>query len=144
MPEFEGVNVTKYDAGTSNTTWIDQGLIKSGIKVWSESYVALGTEVIADTIVIAELPAGAVIHGIQLTTSALGAARTLEVGDANTAALYKAAVDVSAAVTDNSLDAAGNQYVIGTNTGDERIILTLGGGVLTIADVIKTQVFYTN
>ena len=144
MPQFEGVNVTKFDAGTSDTTWIDQGLIKSSIKVWSDSYVALGTEIIADTLVVAVLPAGAVIQGISLTTSALGAARTLAVGDANTADLYKAAVDVSAAVTDNSLDAAGNQYVIGTNADDERIVLTLAGGVLTIGDVIKTQIFYTN
>ena len=144
MAEFEGVNVTKYDAGTTDANWIDQGLIKSSIKVWSESYVADGTEIISDTIVVAVLPAGAVIHGITLTTSALGAARTLACGDANTADLYKAAVDVSAAVTDVSLDAAGNQYVIGTNADDERIILTLAGGVLTAADVIKTQVFYTN
>ena len=144
MPQFEGVNVTKYDAGTENANWIDQGLIKSSLKVWSDSYVALGTEVVADTLVVAELPAGAVIHGIQLTTSALGAARTLTCGDANTAALYKAAIDVSAAVTDNSLLAAGNQYVIGTNANDERILLTLGGDVLTIGDVIKTQIFYTN
>jgi len=144
MPQFEGVNVTKFDAGTSGANWIDQGLIKSSLKVWSDSYVALGTEIVADTLVVAELPAGAVIHGIQLTTSALGAARTLTCGDANTAALYKAAIDVSAAVTDNSLLAAGNQYVIGTNANDERILLTLGGDVLTIGDVIKTQIFYTN
>lgn len=144
MPEFEGVNVTKYDAGTSAANWINQGLIKSSVKVWSESYVADGTEAVADTIVIAVLPEGAVVHGITLTTSALGAARTLTCGDANTAALYKAAVDVSAAVTDVSLAAAGNQYVIGTNDDDERILLTLGGDALTAADVIKTQVFYTN
>jgi len=140
MAEVKGVNVTKFDAGTSNTTWIDQGLIKSSIKIWSDVYEAAAVN-IADTIVICELPAGAVVHGIALQFDALGAA-TVNCGDANTAALYKAAVDVSSAGDDNTILVDGAQYVIGTNADDERIILTVAGAAIT--GTIKSVVYYTN
>ena len=140
MAEVNGVNVTKYDAGTSDTTWIDQGLIKSSIKVWSDVYEAAALN-IADTIVIAVLPAGAVVHGIALQFDALGAA-TVDVGDSNDPNRYKNAVDVSAAGDDNSILVDGAQYVIGTNTGDERILITTAAAAIT--GTIKSAVFYTN
>ena len=140
MAELYGVNVTKYDAGTGKDNWIDQGLIKSSLKIWSDVYEAAAAQ-IADTIVIAELPAGAVVHDILMQFDALGAA-TLNCGDANTAALYKAAVDVSAAGDDNTILVDGAQYVIGTNADDERIILTVAGAAIT--GTIKTAVLYTN
>lgn len=140
MAEVLGVNVTKFDAGTSDTTWIDQGLIKSSIKIWSDVYEAAAVQ-IADTIVIAELPAGAVVMGILLQFDALGAA-TVNCGDANTADLYKAAVDVSSAGDDNTILVDGAQYVIGTNADDERIILTVAGAAIT--GTIKSAVLYTN
>ena len=140
MAELYGVNVTKYDAGTGQDNWIDQGLIKSSIKIWSDVYEAVAAQ-IADTIVIAELPAGAIVHGILMQFDAVGAA-TLNCGDANTADLYKAAVDVSAAGDDNTILVDGAQYVIGTNADDERIILTIAGAAIT--GTIKTAVLYTN
>jgi len=140
MAEVNGVNVTKYDAGTSDTTWIDQGLIKSSIKIWSDVYEAVAVN-IADTIVMAVLPAGAVIHDILLQQDALGAA-TVSIGDANTAGLYAAGVDVSTTLATSGLLPDGAQYVIGTNADDERILLTVAGAAIT--GTIKMAVLYTN
>jgi hypothetical protein len=140
MAEFEGVNVTKFDAGTSDTTWIDQGLIKSSIRVWSDVYEATG-EVAGTTLVIAVLPAGAIVHGISIQFDALGAA-TVDVGDSDDPNRYKNAVDVSSAGSDESILPDGAQYVIGSNAGDDRILITTASAAIN--NTIKSAVFYTN
>ncbi len=140
MAEVEGVNVTKFDAGTSDTTWIDQGLIKSSIRVWSEVYEASALPA-NDTIVIAVLPDGAIVHGISIQFDALGAA-TVDVGDVDNVDRYKDGVNVSAAGSDESILPDGAQYVIGTATGDDRITITVLGAAIT--GTIKSAVFYTN
>jgi hypothetical protein len=140
MSDVQGVNVTKYDAGTSDATWIDQGLIKSSLKVWTDVYEAVALAA-GQTIGIAQLPAGAVVMGIDLQFDALGAA-TASVGDENTAALYKSAVDVSAAGSDQGILPDGAQYVIGTNADDGEIWITTAAAPIT--GTIKSAVYYTN
>jgi hypothetical protein len=144
MAEFEGINVTKFDAGTFDGNWISQGLVKSRLRVWSEAYVAAGTEVATDTIVAAVLPDGAVVQGVQVSAGALGGTATLSLGDVNTPTLYQGALSYVTAASNNEINVGGSQYVIGTNANDERILLTLGGSGLTALDEIKTQIFYTN
>ena len=140
MSDVQGVNTTKYDAGTSDTTWIDQGLIKSGLKVWTDSYEAAALAA-GQTIGVAQLPAGAVIHGIDLEFDALGAA-TVDVGDSTDPNRYKNAVDVSSADSDTGILVDGAQYVIGTNAGDNDIIITTAAAAIT--GTIKSTVYYTN
>lgn len=140
MAEVNGVNVTKYDApGADN--WIDQGLIKSSIKVWSEVYEAAAVN-IADTIVVAVLPAGAVIHGVKLAWDALGAGVTLDMGDITIPARYKAAIVTTNLGSDDSILVDGLQYVITDEAVDGRVLLTVGVGAAT--GTIKSEVFYTN
>lgn len=142
MAEFEGVNVTKYDAGTSDTTWIDQGLVKSGLKVWSDSYEFTG-EAVADTVVVGVLPVGAVIHGVLLATDDLGATTTLDVGDITVPTRYKTAVDVSTAATsDNGVNVDGLHYAITDSAVDARVLLTVGASAAT--GTAKVSIYYTN
>ena len=141
MAEVLGVNVTKFDAGTSDTTWIDQGLIKSGLKIWSEVYEAAAVN-IADTIVVAVLPAGAVVHAVLLQFDALGAGVTLDAGDITVPTRYKTAIVTTSAGSDEGLNVDGAQYVITDAAVDGRVLLTVGVGAAT--GTIKTAVIYAN
>ena len=141
MSNVQGVNVTKYDAGTSDTTWIPSGLIKSGIKVWSDVYTAAALAA-AQTIGLAQLPDGAVVHGVLLLHGALGAGVTLTIGDSDTAARYTSAIVCTAEGSALGDKVGGSGYVIGTNTGDGEIIATVGVGAAT--GDIRLVVLYTN
>lgn len=140
MADVYGANVTKYRAGTKQDNWIDQGLVKSGLKIWSDSYEAAALAA-GQIIQIAELPVGAVVHGIILAFDALGAA-TVNVGDSADDNRYLNAIDVSAAgyVVGGLVD--GLQYVIGTNTDDDEIIITTAAAAIT--GTIKAAILYTN
>ena len=139
MAEFEGVNVTKFDA-PGDANWIPQGLIKSSIRIWTELFEAAG-EAAASTIVVAVLPAGAIIHAVWLGFDALGAA-TIDMGDSDDPNRYKNAVDVSSVGEDNTILVDGAQYEIGTNSGDTRILLTTASAAIT--GTIRSAVYYTN
>jgi len=141
MADVYGVNTTKVNAGTKDGNWVDQGLIKSSVKVMSDVYEA---SALADgsTIGMANLPAGAVVQAVVVSFDALGAGVTVEVGDANTSDLY-----LSATVATNAGSALGDKvdgvsYVIGTNDGDDEILITTGVGAST--GTIKLLVLYTN
>lgn len=142
MAELKGVNVTKYDAGTKQDNWIDQGLIKSDIKIWTDSFEAAGAA-IADTIVIAQLPDGAIVHDIQIGFDDLGTSVTLDCGDSTDPNRYFSAIDAATAAAEKaSILVDGMQYKIGTATGDGKVYLTVAGGAAT--GTIKTVVYYTN
>jgi len=140
MAAVKGVNTTKFDAGPSGDNAIDQGFVNADIEVWSDSYEASALA-IASTIDIAELPAGAKVHRIDVYHDALGAA-TLDVGDNDDTDRYTTAAKSVASAGSFSSDAVdGAQYVIGTNTGDSRIQLLTAGAAIT--GTIKTAVYFT-
>jgi hypothetical protein len=141
MSNVQGVNVTKYDAETSDTTWIDQGLIKSSIRVWSDVYEAAALA-IGQTIGLAQLPDGAVVHGGILYFDALGAGVTLEIGDSTDSARYLSATVCTAAGSALFDAVDGSGYAIGTNAGDGEIIATVGVGAAT--GTVRSVVLYTN
>jgi len=140
MTAVKGVNVTKYEAGGQGDNAITQGLIASELNVWSDSYEASGLAA-ASTIEMANLPAGAKVHAVFLDWDALGSSRTLAVGDSDDADRYLAATDASSAggAVGNLVD--GKQYVIGTATDDDEILVTTGGSTAT--GTIKLTVLYT-
>jgi len=140
-----GVNVTKYAAGTTDATWIDQGLIKSGLKVWSDTYAAIGSESATSTIQLATLPAGAVVQNVTVSWANVGAATaTLDIGDSNDADRYVTALDIATAGNATGINVAGTQYAIGTNTGDTAIIGTINVADIDAVGDIKLTVYYTN
>lgn len=139
-----GANVTKFEApGADN--WIDQGLIKSGIKVWSDSYTTIGSESATSTIHIATLPAGAVVHGILASWADVGAATaTMHIGDSDDADRYQASLDIATAGQSSTVLVGGQQYAIGTNDGDTEILLTINVADIDAIGAIKVSVLYTN
>ena len=134
----KGVNYTKYDAEQGN--WVEQGKIFSDLKVCSDTYEASAVDA-NSTIKMANLPNGAVIHGMTLAFDDLGTGCTLSVGDSTTANRYFSAVDVaSAAGATSAILVDGLGYVIGTNAGDNDIIITTAGAAIT--GTVKLTVFY--
>lgn len=142
MAAVKGVNITKWDAGAQGDNDIDQGLIKTNEKVWYDEYEASALA-IASTIDIAELPTGAKVMGIDLYCDSLGASSTLDIGDSNDTDRYTtAALAVGTTAGKYSADAAdGIGYVIGTNSGDNRIQILTAGAAIT--GTIKSVVRYT-
>lgn len=140
MADVYGVNTTKVNAGTQNGNWVDQGLIKSSLKIMTDVYEAAALAA-GQTIGIANLPAGAVVHGIIVENDALGAA-TIDVGDSDNPDRYVDGLDVSAAGSAFGILPDGAQYVIGTNTGDTEIIVTVLDAAIT--GTLKVSVLYTN
>ena len=141
MSNVQGVNVTKYDAGTEQNNWIDQGLVKSSIRVWSDVYECAALAA-AQEIGVAQLPDGAIVHGGILYFDALGAGVTISIGDSTDANRYTTAIvctSAGSAIFD-AIDGSG--YAIGTNIGDGEIIATVGVGAAT--GTIRTVVLYTN
>ena len=141
MAEVLGVNQTKFDAGTYDGNWISQGNIKSGVKLWSDVYEAAAVS-IADTIVVAQLPTGAVVHGVQISFDALGAGVTLDMGDITVPTRYKTAVVTTSAGSDSGINVDGAGYQITDEDVDGRVLLTVGVGAAT--GTIRSLVFYTN
>jgi hypothetical protein len=139
-----GVNVTKFQSpGADN--WIDQGLIKSGIKVWSDTYVTIGSESATSTIHLATLPAGAIVHGIIAAWGNIGAATsTIDIGDSDDVNRYATALDIATAGFSTGIEDSGAQYVIGTNTGDEDILATVNVADIDAIGDLKLAVLYAN
>jgi hypothetical protein len=144
MAQYDGVNVTKYEA-PGNANWIDQGLIKSELKVWSDSYELAGTEVANDTFHLATLPAGAKVHLVHCAWDDVGAASaTFDVGDSDDPNRYLDGLVASAAGQDTGILPDGAQYEIGTNDGDTEILVSLLDANADAAGTLKLTVFYTN
>ena len=142
--QVKGVNVTKVDSGTSDTTWVGQGLIQSSIKVWSDVYVTAAEEA-ASTIQLATLPVGAVVHSIQVSWELASAgAATGIIGDAVDPNRYMLAAsgDLSAAGAFAGNVSTGQEYEIISTTTD--IILTVAAATLNTGASIKFAVYYTN
>jgi hypothetical protein len=140
MAILKGVNKTKIDAGGSGTNVIDQGEFAGTVKSVYDT-IELTAAASGDTIEIATPPAGSKIVGVTMAFDDLGAGTTISMGDTNTAALYLAATDVAtAAGVTSAIAIAGVNYEIGTTSGDEEIILTIGGSAAT--GTVKTIVEY--
>ncbi len=141
MSAVKGVNSTKYDAGPSGDNAIDQGLVNADVEIWTDSYEASGL-VVASTIDIAHLPAGAKVHKIEVAHDALDSSTTLDIGDSDDTDRYTAAAADTSSAGEFASDAVeGKGYVIGTNDGDDVIQLLTAGA--TINGTIKTAVYFT-
>ena len=141
-----GVNATLIAAGGESA--ILQGMVDARVKCMIDSYVTIGSsEDIGTTIAMgSKLPTGARVIDVILSASgALGAgSTTLEVGDSDTAARYIALTAITAdVVMHNSAKSGGVNYIIGTATGDNQILITTAGANNTTAAVtIKVIVLY--
>lgn len=141
--QVKGVNVTKIEAGTGGDNWIPQGLVKSSIKVFSDTYVSLGSETHVSTIQLAVLPVGSIVWAVYLAFPDVGSATsTLDIGDAVDVDRYAAAIDTTAAGTYFGTLIAGAQHQVIATTTD--IIATINTAAWDTAGTLKFAVFYTN
>ena len=127
------------------------GVIDARQKALLDSYTTLGsTEDATSTIAIGtKLPKGAIIKNINLSLSkALTSSVTLSVGDSDTAGRYLASIATTAAILTDMKGSygvvGGFQYVIGTATGDDQILITINAANNAVAAaVIRVTVEYT-
>ncbi len=146
MATVKGVNQTQIDTGGESV--IAGGQIKVKTKVIKDSYVLGGTEGTGTIIkMFGALPPNAIIQSITLDVSAAQASLTMSVGDSGSATRYgNADTGLQTALGTKSFTRVsfpGGQYAIGTNTGDNQILLTTGGATAT-AGTLYAEIAYTD
>jgi hypothetical protein len=120
-----------------------QGVIDARLKQGFDTYTTLGTEGVGSTITMGPiLPQGALIRDVQIVYGALGGSTTLSVGDTNSATRYQNATVTSSAGKTGTSVVAGINYAVGTNSGDNQIVLTTGGATLTVGLTIQVLITY--
>ena len=153
MSAYNGVVYTERSApvpGTTSTTtynWMTAGYVDGRKKIMLDYYVGLGTELSGSTLnMCAPLPQGAMILSVSVISSANTSSLTWSVGDLNLATRYANAGTGIATAGSNiipTLEASTGPYIIGTNTGDNQIIITTGGATLGTGTIYSLQCFYT-
>jgi len=147
MSTYKGVNRTLADDPVGSNI-MDSGLQGGKVRVILDTYEAAA--IVAGSIIEVgtELPKGARVIEIVMTTDALGAA-TIDIGDYEDADRYNNDVDVSVANTVTRIDLIdGRQYKVDeTYTGktvgsgtDRQITLTTASA--TITGTIKIEIYY--
>ena len=146
MATVKGVNQTLIDAGGEST--IGGGQIKVRKKVIKDSYSLTTGNLSGDIIkLFGALPAGAILHTITLDVSAVQTNLTINVGDLANATRY-ASADTGLATalgtkTYGRTSIPCGQYVVGTATNDNQIIVTTGGATAT-AGTLYAEISYTD
>lgn len=136
-----GVNQTLVDAGGLAT--IARGLHNGRIKVNYDSYTADGTEAAGSTIQLCgDLPAGAKIIAIILAAGTAQSSLTMTVGNSYDADAYLAAGATQLQTASVALVLSGKGVIVGTNTGDNDILITTAAATMT-AGTIYAAVLYS-
>jgi len=141
MADVKGVNNTIADAPAPSSV-LDGGQLGGNVKVMYDSYEADSLASGSTIEVGKELPAGARVLGINLYNDALGTGVTLAVGDSDDADRYLAAASAASAGKLEANLADGIGYAIGTNDGDNQVLITTGGAAAT--GTIKAVILYSH
>lgn len=127
--------------------WQDKGKIDGRVKIMSDAYTTTGAnEDATSTIAMGfTLPQGArIIDVIVSLSKALTSSVTLDVGDSNDPNRYIDSLACSAAVVKHADLEPGIDYVVGTNDGDDQLLITIADANNAVtAAVIKAMVLYT-
>jgi len=152
MTAFKGANATKVAAGGSGDNYIADGYIKTVEKIWTDSFAFTAVLTTADTIVIATIPAGKKIMGVEVYFPAITpTTSTILVGIAADTDKFIDSPVVGAVGASGALaglekvsmnNADGFQYV---TTAETDILLRIGVTAITAptAGTITTKVLYT-
>ena len=149
MAQTKGVNRTKADTPTSDNV-LAPGTLGGRIRVMQDSYTFSG-EIVTDTVLLfQDLKAGATILDVIIDNTTDTNATICDIGDSDTTDRYINGYTAQSVASSRGgeLPATGRiaiggvQYVIGTNTGDNKIILSVLGA--TSADAVaKFTLYYT-
>lgn len=122
------------------------GYIDVRNKSMYDIYTTKGTEGVGSTIAMCGiLPVGCLIRDITLFNSAITGGASISVGDSNSATRYILATATSAAAKTAIAAAQAPTavgYEIGTNTGDNQLLLTVSGGTLAVGGTIQVVCSY--
>ena len=131
--------------GVSN--WQTPGYIRGNVRVMVDWYVGTSSDVTGSVIsMFPPLDAGSMILFFILGASASTGSLTFSLGDSGSATRYLSAGTGIATAGSNiipTLEASTGPYIIGTNTGDNQIIITTGGATLGTGTIYSLQCFYT-
>ena len=141
MSALYGVNYTKYNTGPTEANLVARGVNGGNVKCLLDTYEASSTTA-EDTVAIGKpLKAGDIIVGFSISTDAMGGSTVISIGDSDTEARYLLNQDSSSALSgNNAILVGGMNYVIGTNSGDTTILLTLGDAAAT--GTIEVAILY--
>lgn len=141
MATVYGDNYTKVLAGgTSNI--LDRAKVGEKVRCLPETYKADALESGSTIALAKDLKPGDIVVGGAIYYEALGASSTLTVGDSNDADRYLAVTDSSSAGGTSFNLVGGINYTIGTNDGDQTILITTGGAAIT--GTVKAVIFYVS
>jgi hypothetical protein len=139
MANYKGDVATAVNTGGLSNAVV-QGNIDARKKVNLESYTILGTEASGSTINIGgNLPKNAKVLSITLSVTAAQTSATFSIGDSDSATRYASAS--TSLQTAGRYGYDGKQYVVGTATGDNAVLLTTGGATLT-AGTLRAEIEY--
>jgi hypothetical protein len=131
--------------GVSN--WQTPGYIRGNVRVMVDWYVGTSSDTTGSVIsMFPPLDAGSMILFFILGASASTGSLTFSLGDSGSATRYLSAGTGIATAGSNiipTLEASTGPYIIGTNTGDNQIIITTGGATLGTGTIYSLQCFYT-
>lgn len=133
-----GVNKTLYDAKSI----VGEGIIHGKVQVKEFEYEASALDIASDISIATPFIAGDRILDIVLFNDALGASSELILGDSNDDNRYMTTIDSSTAGATRINAITGVNYAVGTNSGDEQLLITTAGAAIT--GTIKGMILYTN
>jgi len=148
MAQFKGANRTKADTPTSDNV-LAPGTLGGRVRVMQDNFTFAGEAAGEIIELFQDLKAGATILDIVIHNADLGTGTLLDIGDSNDVDRYIDGYDADANLTSRGggtavtgqFQVAGNQYVIGTNTGDTQIIITTS--VAAATGLVTVSLYYT-
>jgi len=141
MASVNGTNYAKTADPTSSNI-LDRGVVGGNVKVMHDTYDAASLAADSTIKIGKDLQDGVRILDVWIVADALGSSVTLAAGDSETSERYISATSANSADLRLDLDTiAGFNYEIGTNDGDNTILVTLAGAAGT--GTIKVGVLYT-
>lgn len=142
MATYKGVVQTAIDAG-GLSNFQAAGIIDGRVKVRSDYRTMLATEVAGSVLEFGgDLPAGAKILAIILSSSVAQSSLTISVGTSYNADEFVAAGATTLQTALTALVCPGAGYVVGTSTADSQITVTTAAATAT-AGIIYCQILYT-
>ncbi len=140
MATQNGTNYAK-SINPSQSNRNDPGAVGGRVRSLTDNFTFAG-EGAGEVINIGkDLVAGAIIHGVIIANVALGGSVTLDVGDSDDPNRYVSAYDANGSVYSDTILVAGLHYVIGSNDGDNTILVTTAGGAAT--GLMKVTILYS-
>jgi hypothetical protein len=149
MAQVKGINRTKADSPSSDNI-LAGGTLGGRVRVMQDSYT-FASEAVNDTILLfQDLKAGATILDVVIDNVVTTNAVILDIGDSDTADRYINGYTPQSVTSSRGAETAatgqlqigGSQYVVGTNDGDNQVIITVLVAIPTDGS-IKVSLYYT-